>query len=441
MENITILIPHNKSPYAHDMMTVQCNNICKELQKKCNLQVVWAVFSPEKIIELKTDNLQIINSHNYKNVLEIIESIDPDLILINGTLDFHNVESAMVARFKNIPLVTIFFWGRSQIYFNISQNKITSKLKSVQARCRNLVSDRVSPKLSTPNKPIKFQALRFFIKQYSFLRKNLKAINLSTFQQIKFILSYTKTVLFSLSPVNKIISGNVNLCSVEEWIKTLSELGFDKSSIFVVGDTYFDTLYSEMQSNKTKPPTEINITRILFCTSTMYEHGLCSEKEEYDLISSVVTEILNHNEFEIAIKIHPSTASREKYEQLLRNFLGKVKIYQKENLTELISQYDVMVTYGGTSAIFYGIVQKKPIVVLNFFNTSTSCNLFQDKEVTTECNSISDLISKIKESKRRVVSEISYAKYLERHLDKFDGKNSERSASIILKLIQKKLTH
>lgn len=438
MKTITILIPHNKSPYVHDAFTVQCNNICKELQKICNLQIVWAVFTPEKITESETDRFHIVNSRNYRNTLQIIESVNPNLVLINGTLDFHNVETAITARFKNIPLVTIFFWSASQIYWNISQNKLTSKLNSIRSRCRNLVSDRVAIDISTENKHIRFQAVRFFIKKYFFLLKTLKAINYNIFEQINFILSYTKTVLLALSPVNKIIRGDVNLCSVEEWRKVLSELGFDESSIFVVGDTYFDTLYSETYNNQPKPTIDVNRTRVLFCTSTLYEHGLCSEKEEYALISSVVAEISNHNEFEIGIKIHPSTASREKYEQLLRNFPREVKIYQKENLTELINKYDVMVTYGGTSAIFYGIVNRKPVVVLNFFNTATSCNLFQDKEVTTECNSISDLILKIKESKSLVVPEINYRKYIERHLGKFDGKNSERSADIILNIFQKK---
>ena len=93
MEKLTILIPHNKFPHLHDLMTEQCKNICKELNDKVDLQVVWVKFPADGMETFKSSDPSVIDSSLYKNALEILEHVKPDFVLMNGTLAFHNVET------------------------------------------------------------------------------------------------------------------------------------------------------------------------------------------------------------------------------------------------------------------------------------------------------------------------------------------------------------
>lgn len=50
MTTITVLIVHNKSPEAHDLMSIQCGNVCHELEKLCDLDVNWVLYPPAEIL-------------------------------------------------------------------------------------------------------------------------------------------------------------------------------------------------------------------------------------------------------------------------------------------------------------------------------------------------------------------------------------------------------
>jgi UDP-N-acetylglucosamine 2-epimerase len=239
-------------------------------------------------------------------------------------------------------------------------------------------------------------------------------------------------------PVNNLIAGDINLCRDMIWAKELIECGFDKSSIFVVGDPYFDSLFTEIQNSK-KLETTNQKTRILFCTSTLSGHGFCSKKEENELIINTVNNILKYNDFEISLKIHPSTVSREDYEkEVLSEFSSNVILYQQEDLVELINSHDLMLTYGGPGTIHYGVLMKKPIVNLDFNTNATKNNIFFDEKIITQCKSLSNLGSDIRESRKKVISDEDVQRYIKRYIGIFDGKSSERAAQSILDLLSKK---
>ena len=81
----------------------------------------------------------------------------------------------------------------------------------------------------------------------------------------------------------------------------------------------------------------------------MHEHGYVSKKEENDVILKTIDKIIQNKNFEITLKIHPSTSSKTEYEKLLDK--REVKIYQKEDLMDVLPQFNVMITYGASSVI------------------------------------------------------------------------------------------
>lgn len=418
MKQLVVLVPHNKLPHLHDLATIHFKKILSKLQERTNLKIIWVMFPTEEGTYFDTNNdPHVIYASKYHNALEIIEEIKPDLVLINGSLDFHNVNISMVCRFKNIPIVTIFFRNFQHVTSNSSS-------KSIRSRSRKI--------FSMPN---------FYIKQIIFLSRTLQKINFPAFKLIKFILSYSKMIIFSYFPISKDISGDINLCTNYAWKKKLIEYGFEDSSILVVGDPYFDSLFTEIQDSKLRTKVDLDSVKILFCTSTMFGHGLCSRKEENNLIIDTSNEILKHSDLKISLKIHPSTASKEDYlKEVLPKLSTSISLHQQENLLELINQNDIILTYGGTGAIHYGVLMKKPIVNLDFMTNATGNNVFSDDKIITQCKSLSNLISDIRQANKKVISDEDVAKYIEKYIGIFDGKNSERSADAIFNFLSDRIT-
>lgn len=416
MRRLKILIPHNKPPFVNDLMTTQCKKICSELEKKFELKIIWVIYPTDENLTFEGNDPNIIYAEKYSNAIEILETVHPDLVMINGSMDFHNVSTALASKYKQIPMVVIFF--RNFIHVISTPTK-----KSIKVRLRS-----------------GFTYPKFYINQYVFLIKTLKKINYSFFKMSKFLLSYSNMIFFSYFPINNVISGDINLCKDEKWTKKLIETGFDKSSIFVVGDPYFDSLSKEKQNSKITK-IENNKTKILFCTAALSAHNFCSKKEENELIIDVVNEILKHEDFEIDIKIHPSTVSREDYEkEVLPKLSSRVMVYQAENLTELINQYHVILTYGGTGAIHNAALIGKPIVNLDFKTNTTANNVFIDDKIITQCERLSNLSSDIKQSKMKTILENDIQQYIDKYIGISDGKSSIRAADAIFDLVNKKTT-
>ena len=390
------------------------------------------MFPPEKVTNSKRVSYQIVDSRNYKNAVKILEEINPDLVLVNGTIDFQNIEIAMASKFKKIPAVVIFFR-------NFESAKSVSVFKTLKSRLRGMFSAKVIEVHSNTINVSRTNLMNFFFEQYCYLFKTLQALNFSTFQKISFIFSYTMKGLLNYAPIVKQIRGDVNLCSTSKWRNELIKSGFQKSSIFIVGDPFFDKLYNEIHSYKPKHQSTNKKTKVLFCTTTMHGHGLCSKTEEYELIINTAKEILNHQEFELAIKMHPSSASRAEYEELiLKKLPVKVKLYQKEDLVELINQNDVLVSYGGSGAILNGVILGKPIVNLNFNTDATINNIWIDDNIITQCKELNSLSSDIKKTKNKTILKEDSQRFIEKFIGIFDGKSSERAADKILQFLEKK---
>ena len=85
LKNITILIPKLKPPFAVDIINSQMDSIIKQLEKRCNLRIIWVVFPPNRINEVKEKSYDVIDYHNFHNALEILDITQPDLILMEGS--------------------------------------------------------------------------------------------------------------------------------------------------------------------------------------------------------------------------------------------------------------------------------------------------------------------------------------------------------------------
>ena len=165
----------------------------------------------------------------------------------------------------------------------------------------------------------------------------------------------------------------------------------------------------------------------------MHEHGWMTKAEEDQVILDTIHSINKKNNIDLSLKIHPSTSSFEEYNLLLKQNKLDVPIFQKENTVELLRKYDVMITYGSTDAILEAILLKKIVIVIKI-KQSKNFSRFFHKDLIKICENVKNLASLIDDSIKRKIPENFYDDFIETHIGKFDGKNSERIANLILGL-------
>ena len=427
---MTILIPHNTLPHLHDAFTLQCKKICAPLSKKINLKIVWLMFPAfpsYKKSDAKLTDQEIIFSDQFDSILEIFEYVNPDLVIINGTLDFHNVRTILMSRFQNIPVVSLFFRNAHLLKFSL-----TSTLK-MRFRTLSDKNDHESSYTTSSQPPF-----IFYLSQLKSIFKTLKKAGFKKFESIIFILNYMRIILFNAYPTHKIISGDINLCINEKMKKKLISSGFDYSSVFVIGDPSYDNL--DLTTKNNQPEEKSDKIKILFCPTPRHEHGLISKEKEFNLIINVINKILSENNFEIALKLHPSSSSMKEYVDELD---GKIKkpiiFYQSEDLLKLFTQYDILLTYGETNAVTSAILNQKPVISLNFDTNLTGHVVFYDDNVITQCRDLNLLVSDIKNTKSMFISEDDIKKFLQNYFGFIDGNASILASDVVINFLKNKL--
>ena len=429
MESITILVPRIKPPQVPDIITKQLEIIFSRLQKYYNINIVWVTFQPNNFDEYIVKNFQVIDFHKFNDAIEIIEEIKPDLIISESRLGINGIAFAKAGKATKIPIITIIgYIGVSEFFGRLFSMKTSIQLMS---------SNKVLAGSSFEAKTKKFGMVRYILRKYVFLLKTLRKINYNYFDLIRFIFFYPGIHIFARSypPLHNITSGDLNMCFNKHLFDRLIEAGFDQSKILLEGDPVFDELYSKI-SKYTTPKKESTKTSILFCPTPMHEHGWLSKKEEDDLILGIINKIKDNDEFDIALKIHPSTSNYKEYETLLEKTNHKVLLFQKEDTLDLLNQYDLMLTYGSSDVILEAILLNKPVVLFKY-DAENKFNRFSDSNIINECNKISELINTIKKATTHTIPQDSLSSYIEKHIGKFDGKNSERTAYAIYHFLKK----
>jgi hypothetical protein len=426
MKNITILIPKIKPPDVSDIVTTQIENILSALKEKFTLTVVWIIFQPTSFESYFYKDYQVIDYRKYQNSVDAIDKIQPDLILNEVRLGINGISFGISSHYRKIPCITITPTGKSEFF---------STTFSTKSNLNLIFSDKVIADISN-QKPKKFAMIKYSIHRYIFLLKSLKKSNYGIIDILKFISFYPRFQIFSKTypSLHKITAGNLNFCFNEHWFSRLLDAGFNKSNILLVGDPAFDTLYLESLDRSSSKISSEKI-RILFCPTPMHEHGWLSKNDEDNLILKIINKILKNPNFEISLKIHPSSSSYVEYESLLKSSSKHIKLYQKENIMSLLQNFDIMLTYGSSNVILNGILSNKPVILFNYKKKNKLSRL-SNSEIIKECNGISELNSTLLSSKKNDILDDTFNNYIKSQIGIFDGKNSKRIASHIEKLLE-----
>jgi CDP-glycerol glycerophosphotransferase (TagB/SpsB family) len=95
-----------------------------------------------------------------------------------------------------------------------------------------------------------------------------------------------------------------------------------------------------------------------------------------------------HKKTSLVIKIHPTSENYTEYKQLLEKF-ENIHLSQKDDIIDLISKSDVIITPVTSTAAIIALIMNKPIIIWNYFHVEQDSLLRTDAAL--ECKSISEL--------------------------------------------------
>jgi hypothetical protein len=218
--------------------------------------------------------------------------------------------------------------------------------------------------------------------------------------------------------------------------KELLSLGFDPTTLLVTGHPMFDQTFKKIKNDKNIFNTDK--IRILFAPDPYYESGEWTKKQHESILSGIVKTIMkNNNQFSLTIKIHPSSTLLSEYEPLIHSIDKSIPIFQKGSIEDFLDEADVVVSYSSQSTgLVFSLIQKKPIVICNFFKVGFD-NRLTDDGLAKECKDLSSLIKTIKFSvKPDELYEKRRQDYIKKYFFKDDGLASERICNDLLNFLK-----
>jgi len=425
---LTILTPIHITPNIRSYRTHSFKNILKYLSKITEVQIVWLVYKPEKIdVKKYSDkNNIVLDIHDFESAIDVINKIQPNIIWAAPTLNLPDFALSIAGKKLGIPvvgeLVTELFFNDND--FNVLKTYVVSFFE------RTVPTD-----ISDGDKKFMKRG-RFFMYKLLFLIKTQKKIGWTFFKILKYFFILIKAHMTVYKDVhNPKFACDIHFVETKKLVGELIRKGYDKEKLFVTGIPMYDEATEQIEKFE---KSKINSSKknILFLTHAMYEHGMWTKEQRNSLIRKVVTELSKQeNNYNIIIKIHPSSEQLSDYESIIHKINKSIKIIQQGDILEYILNADVIVTYSGASSLVYALMCNKPIIICNFYDLRN--DIFIDGKVALSCKNEIEVKKTIEKIERgSFIKKEDVEHFIEEYFHKLDGKASERIGIKILKIVQ-----
>jgi hypothetical protein len=426
MTKLKIMALHQTTPDKKSILTSFFDNLLPVLRKKFDIQMMWLVYTPDRL-ESHLSNDIILDIHNYKNALTLLEKEKPDLIFATANPTFIDYSVSLAAKYLKIPVVSGFS-GRKF-------NEMT-RSRLITSYFTRIFQTSV-PTDTEKNKKQFFRRGRFVIYKYFFLLKTQSSLKFSIF---KIFQNFMMLVKVFLTPTDFLVdpkfSNTIHWVDGHFYYDLAIKSGFDESSLVMTGDPVYDLAFKKISQSPSNKKISSNKINVLLITSAMYEHGIWTKKQRDTIIKEIVQIISNSDtNFSLTIKIHPSSENFLDYKSLLNEINSDVSLFQNGDILDFLSEADVVIGFLTHSALEYALIFKKPIIICNFYNLID--DVFLEKELALECKNPLNLVSLITNSiTSNLATEKKVSDYTKEYLYKSDGLASERLCTVIEKLIK-----
>ena len=221
-------------------------------------------------------------------------------------------------------------------------------------------------------------------------------------------------------------------------INRYQHYGIPTEKISVVGNPLLDDIFHKISTIKTRTKTNDKI-KILILTDSLYEHGIWSYNERESFLTNLFEKLQEDKTILFDIKIHPVTQDKTYYQNLSKKLGLSAKIFQSEDLFDLINNYDIIVTYGAsTTHTELSLCGKKTILIAT---KHLPTFVLVDEAIAAgfikQSYSFADLIPLIHdfhEQKINLTNE--FIEQRNKYFYKFDGKSGDRAADSIIQFFE-----
>ena len=429
--DLRILAIHHDTPDVKSYTTILFEKILPILKSKKNIQMTWIVHKNEKI-EKRSDNVKILDIHDFDNAVEVIQKVKPNLVYVIPGLNAPDYALALAAKYFKIPTIGgelgITFFGKN-MKIQFLKSLITQFFQS-------------STSFHDPERKQLMGKGKFFIYKHIFLLKTQKAIKQNQLKIIKESFSLLFMYLFRFNKINlrfdSRFSVDLHFLDGEIMIKQLLDAGFKKSSLVVTGNPIHDIIFQELQNSIDISKNSKKI-RVLLITSNMsgFEHNWVKIKRDC-MIKGIIKEVnKNKDNIELNVKIHPSAESLNEYQKLIHAIDPSIRIFQKESILQLIKESDVLISTNTSTAMVCGLLSKKPLIIYNCFQLDW--DEFLTRKLAIECKKIEDIVSSINIAISSKPSMNKTDEFIKEVLFRTDGKSAKRISKAIINLVDSKI--
>jgi len=423
---IKILTILHTLPSVKSYRTLCFERILPYLRSKTDVHITWLVYQPERLkIESQIDpHTSILDIHDFKNAVEVVQQVKPDIIWVAPTLNLPDYALSLAGKHMNVPVV-------GELVTELM--KQTSKFEVSISYFKMFFESSIPTDVVDNNNKFMRRG-KFFLFKYQFVLKTQLAIKMGF---LKIIKSFVSDMNYHLSVntnlYNPKFAVDLHFVETKKLIDILVKNGFERSSLVPTGIPMYDDVFERLEKIKVKPKTDER-KKILLVTHAMFEHGFWTRSQRDSLVRGIVSEISKHkNEMSLTVKIHPSSELLTDYQKLIHPIDESVAIHKDGDVAEFIKNSDVVIAYSGSSSLVYAIMCKKPIIVCNFYNLES--DIFQEKGVVIECKNKSAIIPLIEEViESNPVTKEKADNFIEEFFYKLDGRASERIGNALLNL-------
>ena len=403
--------------------------ILKEIRKTDKFKIIWLVNQPDPVETFDDEFESVRDIHEFQNGLDAINSIKPDIILVNLWIEVIQHSISLAANFMNIPIIA----------FAGAKVHSTQKIGKISYNMRRRFFSNIVPTDSFEQKQF-LRRGRFQIFKFLFLLKTRIVINIGFFKSI--IISVNNIFMYFFDkalPPNPFPS--YYLLHNDSEIKPLKDLNIPSQKLIVVGNPLLDHIKKKSFEYKYNKKNS-NTIKLLIVTDSLYQHGVWSLKQRDNFFNNLFKTLTKNKKINFDFKIHPTSENKDYYEKLISNFNSTSKIFQSEDLWDIIGQYDIALTYGmSTSHTEISYSGMRMIKIYDIGVDLPDFPLVEEGIISghiKRCDDISDILNMVS-SFIKIEPKISssFMKSRDQLFNKRHGNAGKRIADILLQMLEK----
>lgn len=419
MKNLHILIPRHYDFNSSHHSSIWLDSIMPELSKHFSIKITWFYYSPTKIEKSKLKNNEnIVQIQDFKNANEVIQKIQPDLILDSEFPSL--IDLSFLAAAKNNS-----FYVRKY-----SNHKIFKSRFNPIATFSHLKEDIIQ---IDNNEIHSTKRGNFLLYKYKFFINSLFSSKLTFFNKLYFlVISFKWNFITERPAIHSKLQSDLELLNSNLLKEILIKKGYSVSKLLVTGNPIFDSMFKKINQKQ-----KIHDGKLKILIAPYQYYGKDNNDIHKNIIKEIIEKIIEHKEkFSLVVKLHPSIPYFKYFKNLIHSIDDSIPVFQKGSIESYINDSDIMITNGMlTSATIPALILKKPVIFCNFYNLYS---YDEYKNVILECNSSSKLDEIILNSyNTNEKNHQNIENFLKQYYFKTDGLSSQRVVKALVLLLKR----